>query len=318
MPISLQEEFFSLLEKRLLKEEDIFGCESEVDKISLEKSYADGRRYPFTEKIQYGFTKEQTTAEKYRLVERLDRSVNNLFFDQTTRERIDFTLHILIRTSEAYENVPNSFPRIIRLLSESKERPYLVWEISLLISRFRPEIIPYLFAHSGLQELGALLIPTFDLNPYSIQHANRENFAIQLDELRYQLNNEGLIALLSGISTQQGEDAAVVLSGVIIEVSKSVFSFPSNFDIQKQKRKQVQIRNYTQIWEIISRFRIETYQFVYAHGSDNPLLILNIIDGLYKEIVSRNRNETFNESYTPDIWEIDLLIKLREKSPQKW
>lgn len=309
MPPDFRIEFIKIIEKRILNETDISGCEGEIEKISLEQSYSHGR-YPFVDKIQIVFSEDQSASEKYRLFARLDRDLHNLFHDQSCRNRIDLLLHIIIKTSDGFENPSISFPSIFMFLEASKNKPYLLWQVAELITYIRPEIIPYLFAKKGLQELGMLLLPTFELNQYSVQYGDREALLIQGEEFRSQINKEGLITLINSISHESSDVAAPVLVRAIIEIAKQIFYYPYNFDAVKQKKKQLQISSYVQAWDIISRFRIEKQQFVYQHGKDKPLFIFYLLKDFANEIIAYKNEEPFNEYYTPDIWRIDSLIRL--------
>lgn len=308
MPFEIRKEFLELIEKRLTEEPDIHGCSSEIEKLLLESSRLHGRN-PFVDAFYLKFQEEQSPAEKYRLVEELEDQTHNIFFEQSCRNRLGLLLHLLIRAGQSTENPQNSFPAIMRLLKASSDRPYLLWEICILLEHIRPEIIPYLFAEKELEELGILLIQTIKINPRAVAYGEREGLFLGTEKIRTELNAEGLVSFLNCINFQKKEpEAAPILARVLLEMSLKVFSLPYNYDREKEKQKLIQRNAYNETWEIISRYRL-SQRFIYNYGSDNPLYFFYLLKDFLIAITDYKSPEPFNEFYSPEIWRFDVFIR---------
>ena len=308
MPFETRKDFLALIENRLIEEPDIQGCTSEIDKLILESSRLHGRN-PFIDTLYLKFQKEQSPAEKFRLFDDINDQSHNIFSEQSCRNRLGFLLHLLIRNGQSTENPQFSFPAIMRLLKASSDRPYLLWEICILIEHLRPEIIPYLFAEEELEELGILLIQTIKINPHAVAYGEREGLFLDTEKIRTALNAEGLVSFLNCITLQKKEDeVAPILARVLLEMSLKIFSLPYNFDHEKEKQKLIERNAYNETWEIISRFRL-SQRFIYNYGSDNPLYFFYLLKDFLIAITNYKSPKSLNEFYSPELWRFDVFIR---------
>lgn len=301
--------FLTLIEERVLNEADIQGCDEELNKLWLEESL-DRSIEILVNPIKVRFNEKQTPVEKYILVRDLQRGQHNFFYSDYCRKRLDFLTHVLIRYGRASENPILPFPHIIRLLKESTNKPYLLWETTLLIKNIRPEIIPYLFIESEMEELGMMLLRTISLNQHAVGYSERIESGIKINKLKAELFEEGLIALLKSINTNSNKTInGQILARLAISSAKLLFYKPSNYDWESQLHKQTELDAYDRFWEIISDFEIETSIYT-VDGIERPKYFLLTVDSFLNELEKEDIVEGINEFYSPDIWKIDILIRV--------
>lgn len=163
----------------LLEQEDLIGCEQEVDKLRLDSR--DGFDAAVFSKAYPAYLKLNSANlfELYGSLRRLEGKAQiTHLHEQPARHWLHFLISTIVQHDDEWHhtskdnNTTSHLPRIFTLLREGVEKPFLVWVSSEAIRFKRPSVLPYLlvnpctstFALSILDEL------EFQSNDGTVQH----------------------------------------------------------------------------------------------------------------------------------------------------
>jgi hypothetical protein len=93
----------------------------------------------------------------------------------TYYEYIDYLIQIIVTNDTFNEHsYENSFKNIKALINISKNRPYIFWKVIQVITRFKPEVLPYLVVEDELAPVILKVILEVELNTNTYALAERE------------------------------------------------------------------------------------------------------------------------------------------------
>jgi len=302
-------EFLALIEKRLVEDDDIKGCDSELDKLWLEENMG-LRSDSLVRQIQYRFSESQTFYEKYELVEEILNRHHNLFYSDACRNRLDFLVHILLNTGHISEEPIHAFPTIIRLLKLSTDKPYLLWQTCISLEHRHPEIIPYLLLEKGLEGVGFKLLKKIKINHFALDYPDDNERLYQIFKFKIELLKESFKTLLACIfSPNNSEGQGDLLAKIISDYGKKLYVKPRNFTANELLERNDEFNVYDSIWEILANTPSQTKHI----GNDvieHSLIFYFIARDFLNGIVNEEDEEAWNEFYLPKVYQIDIAIRV--------
>lgn len=242
----------------VLADTDIIGVESEFAKVCIDGRFSHNTLLTFESMIRSKEFK-LNSADSYELLASFNkwekRAHTTYLYSQDSREMLAFLVKVIVNYDDEYsgikseesgqESIPHFF-RVISLLRESSQKPFLMWEVTRFILKDRPDIIPYLIASKGMETIAFILLDDLSFLPEQKQMLNLEVWqkATQL--------------LLKNLTRTELREGAVKIFQVYRSLNEGKYEIPYN---RSNKKSELEIQEFQREKEAAVLYLIEDSRF---------------------------------------------------------
>lgn len=207
---------------------DLTGAENELRKVCLDGRLTHDSLLALERPIHSNDFTLDTTGY-YELLESFNKwegkARTTYLHSQGSRYLLTYLLSTIVRydaeysqqqSTESTAEIKQYFHKVITLLEESSQKPFLMWEVTRFIIKDRQEVIPYLVTTKGMESLAFIL----------------------LDEIAFLLEQKPLLNLelwkkttqlfLKNLSRENTQEAANKVFQVYRSLNKNKYEIPYN------------------------------------------------------------------------------------------
>lgn len=292
----------------LLDENDLKGADKEIDRLVLSKRRSD---YTILANVnKFGFpdlTAAKDIFELFNLMEECNEvNQSDLLWMQDSRWFIGKLVQLIVFYDNKTGEGGLEYPYIRKLLTESLNRPYLLWKSCFYIHYWKPEIIPYLCLD--------VKVASLSFNLYFISKPDTALSETSVGDAQMEILNNCFNLLLSGLINSHGlseSEKALNVFECLALLSENKWELysgnPSQQALQKREHLQKKIDG---LIEILKNKKLQG-SYYNPDGETYKYLFVEITAELFNHVKSYNAQKVYSEGVVGmPLVKMDLLSQL--------